>query len=520
MVAGARPAELVGIPELPRRSEALRPRPSLARVRLPPARWETPLPATAVGSWGRPVIAFAERELRIRLDYWQRRVILRALATDRHGRLVHREYLASTSRQQGKTALVRSLLGWALTTIAGPEWELLYGIAYNRGQARIPYAKVLEDLRPIARRLGPESAGGLALTRYLGIRSAVAGWHREYHVTSREARDALRGFSIDLGIFDEVRTQRDDETYAALKPTTSARPEPLIFEISSAGDERSVLLRELWERGRRIIDGAEPAEGFGMTWYAAGDDDAPDDPRAWRKSSPAFAQGRMLEATIRDELRAFSPSTFRRERLNLWSDAADEWLPPGVWARQAGEPREDLRRVVLGVESEPGWSRASISVAMVPSSDEAPTWCGIAAELVAPSGSTVAPDELLAAVGRVASELAPALVVWSRAAAVHAHLEAWATEHDVATLALAPTDLRSASELFRAELVGRRLEHAPDPVLSAQARRARPSAPLETGAWYFSIRESRGAIDALRACAWAAWGALSPEAAAAQPEIF
>jgi hypothetical protein len=473
-----------------------------------------------VGSWGRYVAAFAERELGIRLDAWQRRVILRALATDAGGRLVHREYLASTSRQQGKTALVRALLGWALTTADGPDWSLLYGIAYNRSQARIPYAKVLEDLRPIERRLGPESAGGLALTRYLGIRSNVAGWPREYHITSREARDALRGYSIDLGIFDEVRTQHDDETYAALKPTTSARPESLIFEISSAGDERSVLLRELWERGRRIIDGAEPAEGFGMTWYAAGDDDAADDPRAWRKSSPAFAQGRIDPAAIRDELRAFSPSTFRRERLNLWSDAADEWLPPGVWARQAGASRGDVRRVVLGVESEPGWSRATVSIALVPASDEAPTWVGIAAELVAPSGSTVAPDELLALVDRLAGEHAPALVVWSRAAAVHGHLEAWALEHDLPTLALTPADLRSASELFRAELVGRRLEHADDPTLSVQARRARPSAPLETGAWYFSIRESRGAIDALRAAAWSAWGALSPEAIAPQGEIF
>jgi hypothetical protein len=489
-------------------------------VRIPPPRWETPLPSTAVGSWGPLVVAFARRELGIKLDVWQRRVILRALATDRHGRLVHREYLASTSRQQGKTALVRALLGWALTTSIGPEWQLLYGIAYNRTQARIPYTAVLEDLRPIERRLGPESAGGLALTRYLGIRSAVADWRREYHVTSREARDALRGYSIDLGIFDEVRTQRDDETYAALKPTTSARPEALIFEISSAGDDRSVLLRELWERGRRVIDGAEPAEGFGMTWYAAGDDDAADDPRAWRRSSPAFAQGRIDPATIRDELRAFSPATFRRERLNLWSDAADEWLPPGVWVRQVGTSGGDVRRVVLGVESEPGWSRATVTVAMVPGSDEAPTWVGIAAELIAPSGSTVAPDELLAAVGRVASELAPALVVWSRAAAVHAHLETWAESHDVATLALAPADLRKASELFRSELVGRRLEHADDPTLSVQARRARPSAPLETGAWYFSIRESRGAIDALRAAAWSAWGALAPEAVASQGEIF
>jgi hypothetical protein len=465
------------------------------------------------------VLRFARDVLRIELDRWQVRAIMRALAVDAAGRLVHREYLVSTARQQGKTALVRSLIGWALTTDHGPEWSLVYGLAHNRAQARIPYDAVRADLEPLARRLGGEAAGGLAVTRYLGIRSAVAGWRREYHVASRDARDALRGYSVDLGIFDEVRTQRDEETYAALKPTTSARPESLIFEISSAGDERSVLLRSLWERGLRIIEGAEPPEGFGMTWYAADDDDAPDDPRAWLKSSPALAERRIDPATIRDELRALTPATFRRERLNLWADAADEWLPPGVWARQSGARPAQLARVVLGIEAEPGWTHATVAVAIVPEG-EAPTFAGVAAELVAPAGSTVDPRELLEALDRVYLEWTPALVTWSRSAAVSKHLERWAEDHDVPTLALVPADLRSASELFRSELIGRRLEHAEDPLLAVQARRARPSGALEAGGWYFSVRESRGTIDALRAAVWAVWGALAPEAAEPQGNIF
>ena len=433
---------------------------------------------------------------------------------------MHREYLVSTARQQGKTALVRSLLGWALTTDVGPAWALLYGLAYNRAQARIPYDAVRADLAPIARRLGPEARGGLAVTRYLGIRSAVAGWRREYHVTSREARDALRGYSIDLAIFDEVRTQRDEETYAALKPTVSARPEPLIFEISSAGDERSILLRALWERGRRVIEGAEPAEGFGMSWYAADDGDAPDDPATWRKSSPALVEGRAFgEATVRDELRALTPATFRRERLNLWADAADEWLPPGVWARQTGELPETRRLVTLAVEAAPDWSHATIAVAVEPA-DDAPAFVGVAAELVAEPGSTVDPDALLEALDRIRGAWSPARVVWSRSASAAPALRAWAEAADLPTLELTAGDLRSASELFRAELVGSRLVHADDPLLGVQARRARPSGRLDAGSWYFSIRESRGAIDAIRAAAFAAWACLSPAARPSQPEIF
>ena len=471
------------------------------------------------GSWGPAVVTYARRVLGIELDRWQRRAITRALATNAAGRLLHREYLVSTARQNGKTALVRALIGWALTDSAGPAWSLIYGLAHTRAQARIPYAEVMRDLAPIQRRLGSERRGGLALTRYLGIRSAVAGWPREYHVASRDARDAIRGYSIDLGIFDEVRTQRDTDTYAALKPTLSARPEPLLFEISTAGDERSVLLRGLWERGRRILDGAEPAEGFGMTWYAADETDAPDDPRAWAKASPAMAEGRIDAATVLDELRSLTAGTFRAERLNLWSDAVDEWLPSGVWARAAGAPPlERGERVALGIEADPSGARASIAVAVAAA--DGPVFVGIGADIAAAPGATVAPGELVDALGRVARAWAPGLVVWAKSGSVGRHIEAWATEADMPTLALGPADLRAASELFRAELIGGRLMHADDPLLGVQARRARPSAPLASGAWYFSVRESGGPIDALRAATWATWGALAPEAAPAQPMIY
>ena len=119
--------------------------------------------------------AFARRELGLELDRWQSRALDRALTVNGAGRLLHREYLISTARQNGKTAIVRALIGWALTTSIGPAWELLYGLAHTRAQARIPYAAVMSDLAPLQRRLGHERSGGLALTRYLGIRSAEIG---------------------------------------------------------------------------------------------------------------------------------------------------------------------------------------------------------------------------------------------------------------------------------------------------------------------------------------------------------
>jgi len=489
--------------------------------RLPPPRWQTPLPPGVVGSWGPEVVAWARSELGLELDRWLKRALNRALAVDRHDRLVHHHYLVSTARQNGKTVGVRSLTGWALTAPAIPEWSTILGLAHDRKQARIPYTAVLGDLAAIKRRSPP---GALALTRYLGIRSDLYGLHREYDIGSKESRDAIRGTSNDVGLFDEVRTQRTYDTWAALEPTTRARPDPLIFATSTAGDDRSIVLRDWWERGLRIIDGAEPFAGFGMTWYAADDDDAPDDVRAILKANPAVLDGRLSIDPIRASLYTLDARSYRSETLNLWSEGTDEWLPPGTWPLREARQPHDAMRVVLAAEAVPTWRRVTVTVALV---TDAGAWVGVAGELDSSrtDSSTVSPEQLVALVDRLAKEWKPAAIAWSAAAAAAPHLAAWVeatqnTPSRVTPLPLGPRQIRAASQLFRSELIGARLTHGPDPLLAQQVRVARPSGSLEGGDWYFSIRESIGEIDALRAAAWAAWAAIAPEELELKPAIY
>lgn len=484
--------------------------------RLPAPRWQTPLPPGVVGSWGPDVAAYIASELHVRPDRWQRRALNRALAYDADYQLVHRHYLTSTARQNGKTLGVRGLLGFALTGADGPDWTTLLGLAHDAAQARIPYRAVLADLAPIRRRF---PRGGLHLTRYLGIRSDLYGRHREYTTGSKEARDAIRSMSVDLGVFDEVRTQRTYDTWAALEPTTRARPDPLIFAISTAGDDRSVLLRDWWERGRRIIDGVEPADGFGMTWYAAGDDDDPQDPRAVLKANPAVAEGRVPLGPVLASYRSLSATAYRQETLNLWTEGGDEWLPPGTWADRVGpQPHESLR-VILGAEATPTWRRVTITVAIA---TDAGAWVGVAGELDSSrtASASIAPDQLTRLMAEAAGRWHPAAIAYSAAAAAAPHLKAWAEQARVPILELGPRQIRAASQLFRSELIGGRLTHSDDPLLAQQVRVARPSGPTEGADWYFSIRGSLGEVDALRAAAWAAWAAIAPQERTIAPQVF
>jgi len=85
---------------------------------------------------------------------------------------------------------------------------------------------------------------------------------------------------------------------------------------------------------------------------------------------------------------------------------------------------------------------------------------------------------------------------------------------------MTPRQIRAASQLLRAELIGHRLSHADDRLLQMQVRQARPSTAIEGDDWYLSVKESLGEVDAIRSAAWAAWVAIAPPDDTDTPQVF
>jgi phage terminase large subunit-like protein len=88
--------------------------PELAAISHDWPRLETIVP-DAAGSYGSDVQGWAEQHLGITLMPWQVRALDGQLAFDEQGELLHRTSLVSTSRQNGKTTCLGSLVGWWLT---------------------------------------------------------------------------------------------------------------------------------------------------------------------------------------------------------------------------------------------------------------------------------------------------------------------------------------------------------------------------------------------------------------------
>lgn len=456
------------------------------------------MPATAVGSDGPKVVAWARKVLGVELAAWQRHGLTRALATDADGRYVYRHYVLSTGRQNGKTLLTRALIGWAVET--HPTWRRIWGLAFDRRQASVLYREVAGDL---------EGRPGVKVTAYHGITSDAG--HR-YDTASRAAKDNLRGSTTDLAVFDEVMTHRDDLTWAALLPTIATRSDALILATSSAGDDRSVLLRDWWDRGLEAIREGQSRAGFGMTWWAANDDDSPDDPRAWRRANPSLVDGILTRETIAYERSMMAPATFRRERLNLWSDSADDWLPPGLWRSLAAPERAiplDSPRIALAIDVVPSWQRATIAVGARMAEGYPHVAIDAEVDAIRQRGD-VRPGQALELLRAAIARWSPAVVLYDAHGGLAPHIERAELGDAVELLPVTTSGMVSVCSHFEGLVRGREMTQSGDMVLSLSLASAARSEVAD--AWRWTRKRSSGHIDAIVAASMALWGSTSPDA--------
>ena len=251
--------------------------------------------------------------------------------------------------------------------------------------------------------------------------------------------------------------------------------------------------------------------------------DTPGLPQGAPPGEPVVRRGpHQQDALLAGVAAATGPAMVRSERLNLWTDSADEWLPPGLWAARTGPQPANLDgvRITLGVEAVPSWRRATVGRR----NHDGFRHVGRCRRRARqhddgfeqhrpqrPSGTDRATLSEVAAGGPGRQRRPAAAVPYATAAGL-------ATGTEV--IPLTPRQIRSASQLLRSELIGHRLTHGPDELLAQQVRVARPSGPLEGGDWYLSIRDSLGEVDAIRSLAWAAWAAISPPAPEEVPQVF
>lgn len=223
-------------------------------------------------------------------------------------------------------------------------------LASNADQATIIYNRVKDsiDFNPqLRRRFKTTGTRGITRQDKPGT----------YKVKPAKA-DALQGIPVTLCLFDEVHICAP-EMWAAMIKGTTAKADGLVLGITTAGDDNSTLLKDLYVQGRAAAAG-EGNERFGFFLWEAKPDAAVDDLEALKDANPALASGRLSAAVLLDSVRTMPEDEARRYSLNQFVGSESSWLPMSIWNKQRAGSIPD-GAVVFAVDRTPSWEAATIT---------------------------------------------------------------------------------------------------------------------------------------------------------------
>lgn len=302
---------------------------------------ETCCPHT-IGKWaGQPFI----------LTPWQREFIYDVFSNvNNDGLRITRRAFLQIARKQGKSELAAAVALYLLTA-DGEAAPHVFGAAQDRDQASLVFdvasqmvyrseslRNVCKVLPSVKRITCPENAGF-----YRAIPADQGGAH---------------GLNASGIIFDELHTQKNRDLFDVLSTSTSARDQPLIFAITTAGfDKTNGPCYEVYEYAKAVAAGViddptfvgrvfEVPPGTTFETLAAKDEDGNFAREAdlWPMANPSLI-GQPGGFVRPDEIRRAVTEAIHLPRarnhvlnlhFNVWTDAAECWLPLQDWDENAG----------------------------------------------------------------------------------------------------------------------------------------------------------------------------------------
>jgi hypothetical protein len=463
-----------------------------------PAALESPVSPLVVDSFGPRVTGWVKRRLGIVLDGWQQYALARALEHDADMQLLAHLILLSVARQNGKSVIVRSLVGWIMDEghkwDTFRQWQLMLLAAHDAKQARIPYDFIRRDLLTYAdintwghtaRRQGADRARATQYTglELNGVRVDVA--------TSQPG--STRGVSPGLVAFDEVLTQTTFNMYEVLSPSQIAILNSIMLMTSTAGYADSIVLRAMFDRLYRQHTGAERHDTTFMgLWWRADDDDVGLDWEQLSKANPSLDGGRLSRKMIESEYLILPRGSWVRERLNRWHDErVDAPFSIAAWGAcrvsQPLAPDGVADKYVIACDVVSTWAEGSIIVAALRKDGRVGT--EVHRHLLArPDKPLTAPDftrEIAALVTRIGKPKVEA-IVYSVSSALAPAFERHSVEASLPYQAIQPGRMLMACADFAEAVTARRIAHD-DPFLDSQIASAQRRFIGSDGAWRWTI---------------------------------
>lgn len=209
----------------------------------------------------------------------------------------HRRYTESfffVGRKNGKTTML-SAIALYMMIADGESGAEVYSVASKKDQANILFDQSHEMIMQ-----SPD------LNR--NIRKRKADLYFPHNFSKMQSlgknSNSLDGLNAHLVVIDELHSIQDRNLYEVMKQSQSARTQPLLIMITTAGTHRGTIFDDLYEYACNVVDGNFKDDNFLPIMYELDSKEEYKNPDCWQKANPSLHISKKIEDLERKVSRA------------------------------------------------------------------------------------------------------------------------------------------------------------------------------------------------------------------------
>lgn len=210
------------------------------------------------------------------------------------GKRRYTESFFYVARKNGKTTML-SAIALYMMIADGESGAEVYSVASKRDQANILFDQAHEMIKQ-----SPD------LSR--NIRKRKSDLYFSHNFSKMQSlgknSNSLDGLNAHLVVIDELHSIQDRNLYEVMKQSQSARTQPLLIMITTAGTHRGTIFDDLYEYACNVVDGNFKDDNFLPIMYELDKKSEYKNPECWQKANPSLNISKRVEDLERKVARA------------------------------------------------------------------------------------------------------------------------------------------------------------------------------------------------------------------------
>lgn len=263
----------------------------------------------------------------IDLELWQKAMLAASFGFIHKidGTRKYQEVLLVVARKNGKST-IGSAIGLYMLVADGEPGPEVYAVATKRDQAKLVWLE--------AKKMVKKSPALLKRIKPL-VAEMVSDWNDSVFKPLGSDSETQDGLNVHAAILDEIHAWKDQNLYDVIVDGTSAREQPMIFEITTAGTVRESVYDTKYEEAEKLLNGIDDPDGykndrFLPLIYELDKREEWTDENAWKKANPGLGTIKKIDQLKTKVKKAIANPMLVKNLLtkdfNIRETSSESWL--------------------------------------------------------------------------------------------------------------------------------------------------------------------------------------------------